>query len=92
MFVTHFNSIIGDINAHMGFLSEEEVLFLYKVNYQLLNFFFRGKLIFLKLNFSPLKLSCNKDNVQAVLESMWQNWLKCPNQFYREQLVSNMPI
>ena len=32
MFVTHFKSIIGDINAHMGFLSEEEVLFLYKVN------------------------------------------------------------
>ena len=44
------------------------------------------------MNFFPLKLSCNKDNVQAVLESMWQNWLKCPNQFYREQLVSNMPI
>ena len=31
MFVTHFKSIIGDINAHMGFLSDEEVLFLYKL-------------------------------------------------------------
>ena len=39
-----------------------------------------------------MKLSCNKDNVQAVLESMWQNWLKCPNLFYGEQLVRNMPI
>ena len=51
MFVTHFKSIIGDINAHMGFLSEEEVLFLYKVNYQLLNFFSVKSLFFFKLNF-----------------------------------------
>ena len=31
LFVTHFKSIFGDINAHMGYLSDEEVLFLYKL-------------------------------------------------------------
>ena len=57
MFVTHFKSIIGDINAHMGFLSEEEVLFLYKVNYQLLNFFSVKSLFFLNwIFFGEIKL------------------------------------
>ena len=45
MFVTHFKSIIGDINAHMGFLSEEEVLFLYKVNIRQLDFFMKTEFL-----------------------------------------------
>ena len=45
MFVTHFKSIIGDINAHMGFLSEEEVLFLYKVNIRQLDFFVKTEFL-----------------------------------------------